>query len=219
MKERNIFFDLDGTLLDSRERLYRLFQNLVPASNLSFDEYWSFKKQKINHEQILKAQFGWLPEEIASFQKEWMSRIEEKDYLDLDIPFEGVHEFLSDVKENFTLYIVSHRQFYESAGYQLDKWSLTKYFEKLLITKQQSKKADLILNIVPSVNRNDIFVGDTGEDIKTAQSLGITSIAVLSGFLSKEVLTTYNPDYIFNNITDIKFRDLENGLQPSIIKS
>ena len=212
MEKLNIFFDLDGTLFDSRRRLFILFSELVHQSRLSFDEYWDFKKQKISHERLLKEQFNWSPEEISNFQKEWMDRIEKKEYLDLDAPFEGLPQFLGDLTGSYKLYVVSHRQFYESANYQLNKWSLGGYFEQLLITKQQIQKTDLIVKSILSINKNDLLVGDTGEDIKTAQSLGIISIAVLSGFLNKEVLTTYNPDYIFDNITNIKFRELEKRL-------
>ena len=55
----NIFFDLDGTLLDSRKRLYKLFQDLVLESNLTIDEYWELKRNKINHKTILIEKFGY----------------------------------------------------------------------------------------------------------------------------------------------------------------
>jgi len=50
---RQVFFDLDGTLPDSRERLYRLFCELVPESRLSFDKYWALKRRKQDHKTIL----------------------------------------------------------------------------------------------------------------------------------------------------------------------
>ena len=53
-----IFFDLDGTLINSKIRLYSLFQELVPVSNFSFDEYWDFKQNKINHATILRKKFN-----------------------------------------------------------------------------------------------------------------------------------------------------------------
>ena len=46
----NIFFDLDGTLIDSKLRLYSLFQKLVPESILTYDEYWKYKMNKISHQ-------------------------------------------------------------------------------------------------------------------------------------------------------------------------
>ena len=49
----NLFFDLDGTLLNSRKRLYTLFQDLIPESKLSIDEYWDLKRDKIDHKTIL----------------------------------------------------------------------------------------------------------------------------------------------------------------------
>ena len=48
----NIVFDFDGTIIDASERLYRLFQDLVPRSALSKEAYWALKRNKINHNMI-----------------------------------------------------------------------------------------------------------------------------------------------------------------------
>ena len=53
-----IFFDLDGTLIDSKLRMYNLFQELVPQSNLTFVEYWEYKKNKFS-QGAHKARFRW----------------------------------------------------------------------------------------------------------------------------------------------------------------
>ena len=49
----NLIFDLDGTLIDSRLRLYNLFQQLVPTSELTYQDYWAFKQEKVSNEDIL----------------------------------------------------------------------------------------------------------------------------------------------------------------------
>ena len=53
-----LFIDFDGTLVNSKERLYNLFQFLVPSSGFSFDEYWARKKKGISHKVILLQEFA-----------------------------------------------------------------------------------------------------------------------------------------------------------------
>ena len=48
------------------------------------------------------------------------------------------------------------------------------------------------------------FIGDTGVDVMAGKALGMHTIAVLSGFRERTILEGYAPDYIFNDISDIK---------------
>ncbi len=196
----NIFFDFDGTLIDSHMRLYKLFQFLIPESTLSFDEYWELKRNQIDHKTILKKYFG--INNSQPFEKEWMKKIETKKYLDLDKPYEGVAEYLIYLKnKNLSLYLVTDRQLPRGVYYQLKKFGWVNFFDAILITAQKYSKEDLIRPLI-STNNADYIVGDTGKDILTGKNLKIKSIAVSNGFLSKEILEKYNPDAIFNKVTD-----------------
>lgn len=201
----NIFFDLDGTLIDSRERLYFLFQHLVTESVLSFDAYWSLKRNKTSHKDILRDQFYYLPERIADFEANWMSRIELPEWLALDSPFEGVNEFLELLAKDHTLYIVTSRQYEDSALQQIKVFGWAGLFERVFVTQQKKEKFDLIRNEV-FINAQDWFVGDTGKDIQTGKKLGIRTAAVLSGFLNREKLMEYEPDVIESNVLKLKFQ-------------
>ena len=85
-----IFFDLDGTLIDSKLRLYSLFQELVPQSVLTFNEYWIFKQNKINHAEILREKFHFDESSISKFEHDWMELIETDSFLKYDTPIDGV---------------------------------------------------------------------------------------------------------------------------------
>ena len=198
-----IFFDLDGTLIDSKQRLYRLFQHLVPSSVLTFEEYWSYKKHKIDHKKILETKFSFSEKNIVSFQKNWMDKIELPEWLAFDKPFKGVTAYLIELQKQHELYLVTARQFESSVLMQLADFGWTGIFTKVFVTAQKSEKIDMLENAV-STNSADWFVGDTGKDIETGKSLGIQTAAVLSGFLNQEKLTEYKPDIIVNTVIDFK---------------
>jgi len=198
----NIFFDLDGTLIDAKERLYQLFQHLVPESKLSFEEYWDLKKSKISHKEILESKFSFSNEEIALFEKKWLDAIELPGWLALDKPFDGVTEYLKELKKNYTLYLITARQSESRALQQVAQFGWDGIFEKVLVTTQKSEKYDAIKNSVVT-KEEDWIIGDTGKEVETGKKLNIRTAAVLSGFRNKKVLESYHPDLIVNKVTDI----------------
>jgi len=206
----NIFFDLDGTLIDSRQRLYQLFQSLVPTSELSFDEYWALKRNKISHKEILLSKFNYSNDQYSDFEKKWMSEIELEKWLQLDTPFEGIIDLLIPLSKNHDLFLVTARQSESIALEQIKSFGWENIFTKILVTQQRQEKHDLIKNAV-RITLEDWFIGDTGKDIQTGKLLGIKTAAVLSGFLSKESLIPYQPDIIINTVLDLKTDKITNG--------
>jgi phosphoglycolate phosphatase len=202
--DMNIFFDLDGTLLDSKPRLYNLFQKLVPESDLTFDAYWALKKNKVSHKELLITNFGYSDESLKFFQYQWMEKIEKQEWLDYDKPFEGVIEFLTELKAYHNIYLVTARQFREVALTQLQNLGFSGVFNEVFVTSQKLEKHDLVKDAVKT-SYLDWFVGDTGKDVQTGKILGMKTVAVLSGFLSEQKLKDYNPDLIVENVTCLEF--------------
>ena len=197
-----IFFDLDGTLIDASERLYSLFQFLVPHSKLTKKEYWDLKRHKNSHKMILSQLFSYDENFIAQFEKKWMHLIEADEFLIKDVLYPGVREVLSALRNTYSLYVVTARQFSEKVDEELRRLGILDFFEAIFVTKQKVSKEELIrTHFYPT--SNDIFVGDTGKDVQTAKACGIQSIAVAYGFMDKEVLKTYQPDLIIKNIKEI----------------
>lgn len=200
----NVFFDLDGTLIDSRPRLHHLFQHLVPESSLEYEEYWNLKRNKINHKEILVSKFNYSENEFFAFEKKWMKEIELKKWLAFDKPFKGVDDFLVELKTTNNLFLVTARQSKEATLEQIKNFGWKNMFTEIFITEQKNEKFELIKNKI-NTTENDWFVGDTGKDIQTGKLLGIKTAAVLSGFLNESNLLQYEPDVIENYITNINF--------------
>ena len=78
MSNRNIFFDLDGTLLDVRARLYNLFIELAPETLCSLDEYWEIKRNGISQASFLEFTFAILKARLPSSKKCGFQRLKNK---------------------------------------------------------------------------------------------------------------------------------------------
>ena len=198
----NIIIDLDGTLLDSKLRLYTLFQHLVPDSQFSYAQYWSLKESKKSHEYLLKHHHGYSVKEIELFCNDWMTLIEAPQYLALDSNFEGIHDALLRLREQSNLHLCTERQFRQPVIDQLARLSLLKYFDEILVTEKSCAKEALILTNISSLSTEDWLIGDTGKDIQAAKLLNVNSCAVLTGFLNRESLNGYIPDLIIDSLRD-----------------
>jgi phosphoglycolate phosphatase len=196
----NIIFDLDGTLIDSRLRLYRLFQHLAPDSPLSYEKYWAFKERKISNETILSSELGHNQDQIARFVRHWMTLIESPAYLALDKNFPGIHSALARLQQQADLHVCTARQLRQPVLDQLANLGLLKFFKQVLVTEQIERKETLIASHVAGLSSQDWLVGDTGKDIQVGKLLNIKTCAVLSGFLNRESLQTYEPDLIIDSV-------------------
>ena len=200
----NVFFDFDGTLIDSRLRLYQLFQDLVSNSNLTFNDYWNLKRNKINHKKILTTRFAYSEKDFLKFEEIWMTKIEHEKYLALDIPFINTTKFLNDLANSHNLYVITARQFETSVLNQVFKFGWENIFSRVLVTGQKTEKYRLIRDNV-NLTADDWILGDSGIDIITGKLLEINTAAVLSGFLNKKQLTLYQPNIILNNVTNFNY--------------
>jgi phosphoglycolate phosphatase len=200
----NIIFDLDGTLIDSKQRLYSLFKRLAPSSSLSYGQYWEFKHKRISNETILKRELAYEDDEVIAFVKEWMRLIETPEFLKLDVNFQGMHETLLRLKEHADLHVCTARQLREPVVGQLDRLNLLPYFRTIMVTEQKHSKESLIAAHVLNLGAGDWMVGDTGKDIQVGKLLNMKTCAVLSGFLSRESLLDYEPNLILDSAVDFK---------------
>ncbi len=198
----NIIFDLDGTLIDSKLRLYNLFQYLVPASNLSYNDYWAFKKNKFSNEFILINEFSFDEDKVKCFLINWMKYIETPEFLAYDQKLTRVNETLDRLSKQYALHVCTARQYRQSVIDQLKRLHLLSYFNSVMVTEQRKSKSELIAASVSGLTSRDWIIGDTGNDIQAGNNLGIKTCGVLSGFLSEKSLLLYKPDLIIQSIDD-----------------
>lgn len=203
----NIFFDLDGTLIDASERLYKLFIDLIPNCGLTKGEYWNLKRQNIKHKTIIENFFS--NYNFDDFERKWLNNIENIQYLRYDKIFDDTINILQylTLSKKYNLYLLTARQSKENLYKELQKFQLLNYFENfknVFITEQKYTKTEIINQQFFNLSNSDFIVGDTINDILCGKELNIKTIALTNGFINKNILEKYQPNYLCNTLTELK---------------
>lgn len=198
----NIIFDLDGTLIDSSERMYCLFQELVPESEFTKEQYWDLKRDKINHRMILKRYF---PEyQFDDFNKKWLNFIERDNYLEMDCNYPDTREVLQYLSHKGRIVLLTARQSKEGLYRELERLDLVSFFSHILVTEHKQSKIELIKAVNLGIEEDDYFISDMGNDILEGNTLGYKTVGISHGFMNKEKLMEYNPDYLIDELSELK---------------
>lgn len=195
----NVFWDLDGTIVDCRKRLYKLFCTLTGGEVLNFNKYWLYKNKGYNQNEMLGLVGYKNSDDI--FRQMWLKKIELPEWLILDELQPGVNDVLEGLNRvGFKQYIVTNRQNIEGTLGELERLGIKRFFFEVLVTQQQCDKVSLIKRQRELViSSSDFFIGDSPEDIMTAKTLNVHSIAVASDEMRGDALKKYNPEYIITN--------------------
>lgn len=201
----NIIFDLDGTLIDSSERMYQLFQTLVPQSLLTKSEYLKLKRDKISHKMILEKYF---PDVLfEDFNLKWMQEIEKEKYILLDQNYSDTIYILDKLSKKYDLFLLTSRQSKNELIKELQRLKLEGFFTEFFITKGKYSKKELLYNYEKYcsgfLDNVKYYVTDMGDDILIGNELKLVTIAILHGFMNEVRLKEYYPNYIISNLAEL----------------
>lgn len=187
--------DLDGTIVDIRPRHYAA--HLTVSTELKLppvepSEYWRTKRSG----RAIPAQYNAVSRE---YNQKFLDWIEEDSLLELDHPFPGVLQWMTNAQSlGFRVIIATGRRYFARARAQLNRLAVP---SDLLVTTSDSKAVAVAAVIdSPAV----AWIGDTEEDIEAARALGALAVAVTSGIRSKSVLTRHQPDVILSRLDQLR---------------
>jgi len=204
-----IFFDFDGTLIDTSERHYRVYKDILDfygiSNSLSKEEFWNQKRRGRKTAELLPETS--FKEFIQKFMDEWLKRIEDQNYLRYDSLLGGSLGILSTLKDKDDLILVTLRNNRENLLWELNNFGLNSYFKEILVDLpvRLKNKVPLIKDYIERCSKEDnfIIVGDTESDISTGKDIGMLTIAVTYGIRSKEFLKKLKPDFYLDNFSEL----------------
>ncbi|MBO4739503.1 MAG: HAD hydrolase-like protein [Bacteroidales bacterium] len=210
IRPQHILFDLDGTLIDSREGITKsvayalshfgihvedrsqLYAFIGPPLSDSFSIFYHF-----NEDQTRLA--------VQKYRERYAVKGVKENKL-----YKGIETLLQTLKSNgYQLYLATSKP-ENFAKEIIDYFSLTSYFTFIGGSRLDNTFHDKVdvINYVLQTNHisreNAIMIGDRKYDIEGADLAGIASIGVLYGFGNKQELQDCHCKTILHTVDDIR---------------
>ena len=201
MMNKAFIFDWSGTLNDN-------FHCFCLVCNLMFQE---LEKQPISEKEIrlnftlpyMKFWNKYFPD----LSKEKQCLLYEKYIHQVDEPklyknVDGIINFLHN--SGWKIFILSSDPISKLIP-ETKKSGLSQFFQK--VVGNVHEKDEIITSIIDEfdLNRNlTYYVGDTSGDVEAGKNANVNTIGISWGFQDKSVLSKSNPDFLIDNIIEIK---------------
>ena len=174
----NVFFDMDGTLIDSANAISAAVNEIRAELNLS-----PLEREKIM--QIINTpQIDWAKElyEIKNFNhssfKEGFEKYFIKHYQQSVVLFDGIMELLDFLKKQNCYLAIATNAPQSSLTRILEKHNILHYFDKILGVSVgiEPKPSPMMLNLLKeeAPYQTSLFIGDSAKDKEAAQNAKLT---------------------------------------------
>ena len=208
LKVKGILFDLDGTIVDSKdayvEAARTAFEALgqAPPENLKALEIPRRLEQNLPIDSIVKTDVRkFLNLYLECYYK--VTKVKTK-------PMPNVQGTLEILSRKVKLALITMRFVPKTAVWEdLTKFGLAKYFTYIvtaLDTHKPKPSAEALIKTGKALDvnmRDCVIVGDSIVDVRAGKAAGAMTVAVLSGLFSREALSREQPDLILNDVTEI----------------
>jgi len=204
---KHICFDLDGTLVDSKETILESTKAALNQLKISY----SISEDVFNN--LIGKHFVDIFREIridvTDFEK-FISIYKSLyfDFIDLSRLYPGVEEILNHLKKNKIKISLLTTKVQEQAEKILDHVNLRSSFDYVMgrrdrITHKPSPEPLLLickeLEVEPSAT---LMVGDTELDIQCGKNAGAQTCGVLFGYRTREQIEKEKPEYIISSLNE-----------------
>jgi phosphoglycolate phosphatase len=207
-----VIFDWDGTLVDSAQAVYDTHRELCRRFGKMFP-YKSLQDMKnrveVNWRRLYAEEYGFTPQEQIARQamyKEVMSMSPHVIRL-----FSGMKDALRSFKDahpDVKLGIATSNV-RSICTTILAKEGMDGFFDAIVTYKEvkdDKPHPDMLLKIMEMLAvrpEEAVYVGDIGDDIRTAENAGMRCVAVSYGFQSLEKLRRLNPKAEANDVKEL----------------
>ncbi|HKJ30685.1 MAG TPA: HAD family hydrolase [Balneolales bacterium] len=209
-------FDIDGTLLSVKKGfMHDLIERLLIKYEMSHidisKQYFAGRTDRDIFSSILKMGRSPVDESFfQAFKKDYIQTLKREllpAYVRL---IDYVKEAIEYIAHQNFHYGLLTGNFRESAFIKLQNAGIDQFFNfgvfgtdhadrnRLPAIAHKLAEQQLYISLKP---KDLIIIGDTPKDIDCARQYGATSIAVATGSYTREELSRYQPDYLFNNLS------------------
>jgi phosphoglycolate phosphatase len=208
---KHIIFDLDGTLSDSREGIFNAYYYAFNSLNMTRPDEETLMKligpplQK-GFADFFGLQGGENETAVKVFREYYSSNGLYENKL-----YEGIKELLESLVQAGAALYVATSKYDEYARRVLAFFGIASCFTEIVgadYSGYHAAKTDLVAGILRRNNIHDpmevVIIGDTRYDIEAAAELEIDSVGVTYGFSSREMIESFDPDYVVEDVKALR---------------
>ena len=210
-KYENVLFDLDGTIIDSKEGVIKSIQYALSKYGIKVEDGKSLLPligavlvEEFQHRYSLKTDEAM---EAVGFYREYYS---ETGMFDCKI-YNGITELLRELKTLDCRLVLATLKPSVYINKILKCFNVSDFFTNVIgpdLNEQAISKPQIIgraLDQIPDLDKSKtVMVGDRASDLTGAHENGIDSVAVTYGYGSLSELARCNPSYFADSVNDLK---------------
>ena len=198
---KHLFFDLDGTLVDSSEGIINCFILTFKAVNLPVPDLTTLKTFIGPPLELTFSQYG------DQFLVDKMLSTYRQHYRDEGVNqvaiFDGIEDCLTKLKSSgYQLYVATSKN-QDMAVKMLADLSIDHYFDGVYGALETSyHKADILKRAIHDQQLNPrqaLMIGDTHFDMVGGKTVGMACLGILWGFGDEEGLVKHGADAIIDS--------------------
>lgn len=214
---RVIFFDIDGTLLNTGgagqqamelalQRDFRIdvpFEGVLTAGRTD---------RGITQEVFERYSVDDTPENRTRFQRAYLSYLPATLESSPGLLLPGVRELLDALlRKEVAMLSLLTGNYADGAWIKLRHYQLDHFFESGGFGDHHADRDDVARHALDTVRRESgqqvagpetMVIGDTPADIRCARAIGATAVAVATGHYSSEELSQHSPDHLFDDFSN-----------------
>lgn len=212
MDKQAVLFDLDGTVIDSKEGIFNAL-------------YYTFDKLGMKHPQVeimnkfigpsigssFMTQFSFTPEDADNAVSIYREYYSTKGVFECTL-YDGISELVSELKAANIKVGLATKKPESFAKIIMKNFQLDSIFDSICgsdLVEKHDSKAHIIKHcatlLSSKADLNDVvMVGDTKYDIIGSHEAKVDSIGVLYGYGTRDELIKYNATYIVKTMSDLR---------------
>lgn len=205
-----ILFDLDGTLTDSKEGLFKSIQYALSHYGINeenTDNLKCFIGPPIHY--AFCEFYGFSPEKADEATKLFRERFSVKGIYENKL-YSGVFDMLKELKEYGKVLALATAKPEQFAKTVIDYFDISQFFDCVVGTTMENKdhnKASIINKVLEELNADkneSIMVGDRKFDILAAKECDVKSVGVNYGYAPENELKEFGADFIVDTTIELK---------------
>jgi phosphoglycolate phosphatase-like HAD superfamily hydrolase len=216
-----IFLDLDGPVLECRDRHYACDLELCSRYGRkprAPERYWQLRRRRVSAVDLLMA--GGIRAAEAELRRSWIDLIEQPRYLALDAPQPRAAEAIAAWKAaGHQIIVVTLRRDARAARAQLERLRLAALLERFVVCDPElgstGKAAAARRTVKGTAPEAWVWIGDTEVDAESATALGCSKLYLVScGIRTGQYLRSLHAGEVVRDLAAISTFERSAGRLP-----